>query len=314
MIEIRHLRYFLAVVDHGSVAEAARKLHIAQPALSRQIKDIEQALGAVLFERNARGVSTTLAGKEFATDSRAVLTALSAAKLRVRNIAEGTRGTLRIGITPNFGWHPQILESIRLFTDEYPDIAVMLDPALSTRQVSRIIEGELDAGFLAWRYPPKEELAPAGLCEIRLFECTLRLALPRRSDHAASPPRRLSDLGDAPAIWFPPDVAPAYNEFLTYQCHRVGHTPRKVQIGSDVLTILGLVAAGMGYSIVSDVATHICPEGVVLLEHPDLHMRHHVSFIYRADDTNPALRRFVERLESGQVEDSRGNASAKATS
>ncbi|MCS3469955.1 DNA-binding transcriptional LysR family regulator [Pseudomonas sp. JUb42] len=300
MVEIRHIRYFLAVVEHGSVAEAARKLHIAQPALSRQIKDLEEDLGAALFERGARGVSPTIAGQEFATDARAILAALTAAKHRVTHIAKGTKGTLRIGITPNFGWHPKILESIRLFTGEYPDIAVMLDPALSTRQVSRIIEGELDGGFLAWRYPPKDELATPSLQEIRMFECKLRLALPRHSQHAASVPQRLSDLGDEPAVWFPPDVAPAYNDFLTYQCHSVGHTPRKVEIGSDVLTILGLVAAGMGYSIVSDVATHICPEGVVLLEHPDLNMRHYVSFIYRTNDSNPALRRFIDSLEQAR--------------
>jgi DNA-binding transcriptional LysR family regulator len=76
--------------------------------------------------------------------------------------------------------------------------------------------------------------------------------------------------------------------------------PKKVQIGSDVLTILGLVAAGMGYSIVSDVSQHTCPKDVVLLDHPDLTMTHPVSFVCRADDGNPALIRFVDQLQRGR--------------
>lgn len=127
MVEVRRIRYFLAVAGHGSVAEAARKLHIAQPALGRQIKDLEEELGVALFQRDARGVGLTLAGKEFATDSRVVMAALNAAKERVAHIAQSTKGTLRIGITPNFGWHPKILESIRLFSNMYPEVAVLLD-------------------------------------------------------------------------------------------------------------------------------------------------------------------------------------------
>ena len=106
-------------------------------------------------------------------------------------------------------------------------------------------------------------------------------------------------LQDAPCIWFRREIAPTYNDFLTHQCQVAGLSPRTLQIGSDVSTILGLVAAGMGYSIVSDASTYHCPADVVLLDHPDLTMTYPVEFVWRTGDDNPVLARFVEALRSG---------------
>ncbi|MFJ2994521.1 LysR family transcriptional regulator [Pandoraea sp. NPDC087047] len=298
MIELRHLRYFLAVADYGSVAEAARRLHVAQPALSRQMKDLEEELGAVLFERGARGVTLTTAGSQFAIDCRALLTDLRAAKERVSRISVGMEGALRIGIAPNYSWHPKILASLRSFSADAPKVAVMLEPTLSTRQITRIVASELDGGFLTWKYLPQDKTEIDGIREVRLFECHLKLALQRGSRLAKSVPKALAELQSEPCIWFPREIAPAYDDFLTYQCRQAGLSPKKVQIGSDVLTILGLVAAGMGYSIVSDVSAHTCPRDVVLVDHPELTMSHPVSFVYRSEDSNPALLRFVDLLQN----------------
>ncbi|WP_413708251.1 LysR family transcriptional regulator [Ralstonia sp. Ralssp110] len=300
MIDLRQLKYFLAIADHGSVSEAARHVHVVQPALSRQMKDLEEELGVVLFERGARGSALTTAGAQFAIDVRAVLAQLNAAKERLSRIASGVEGALRIGIAPNYSWHPQILESLRSFSAAVPKVALMLEPTLSTRQIARIIAGELDGGFLTWRYLPQDKPDNQGLRETHLFNCRLKLALQRGSALAKKVPKRLAQLKDEPCIWFPRETAPAYDDFLTYQCQQAGFSPKKVQIGSDVLTILGLVAAGMGYSIVSDVSQHTCPKDVVLLDHPDLTMTHPVSFVCRADDGNPALIRFVDQLQRGR--------------
>ncbi|WP_043278073.1 LysR family transcriptional regulator [Burkholderia sp. A1] len=298
MIDFRHLRYFLAVAEQGSVAEAARHLHIAQPALSRQMRDLEEELGALLFQRSVRGITLTTAGAQFLSDAKALLADLRAATERVSRVADGMEGALRVGIAANYSWHPKILKSLRQFATDAPKVAVMLEPTLSVRQIARIVQHELDGGFLTWRYLPQDQPDIEGLTEIRLFDCRLKLALPRGSRLARSVPRKLSALREEPCMWFPRDTAPAYDDFLTYQCQRAGFSPRKVQIGSDVLTILGMVAAGMGYSIVSDVAVHTCPKDVVLVDHPELDMTHPVSFVYRTGDGNPALRRLVDRLRA----------------
>ena len=298
MIELRHLRYFLAIADAGSVTEAARRLHVAQPALSRQMKDLEDALGAVLFERGAKGVTLTTAGNQFAIDSRALLADLRAATERVSRISVGMEGALRIGIAPNYSWHPKILASLRAFSADAPKVAVMLEPTLSVRQIARIVTSELDGGFLTWKYLPHDKTEIDGIGEIRLFDCHLKLALQRGSRLAKSIPKSLAELQNEPCIWFPREIAPAYDEFLTYQCRQAGLSPKKIQIASDVLTILGMVAAGMGYSIVSDVSAHTCPRDVILVDHPQLTMTHPISFVYRSDDNNPALRRFVDLLQS----------------
>lgn len=297
MIELRHLRYFLAVAEHGSVAEAARHLHIAQPALSRQMRDLEEALGAILLERGVRGIKLTTAGSQFVADARTLLGDLRAATERVSRIAAGVEGAVRIGIAPNYSWHPRILDSLRSFSVDAPHVAVMLEPTLSARQIDRIVQQDLDGGFLTWRYLPQDKADIEGLSEIRLFDCHLKLALPRGSRLAKSVPKKLSQLRDEPCMWFPREIAPAYDDFLTFQCQKAGLSPKKVQIGSDVLTILGMVAAGMGYAIVSDVSVHTCPKDVVLVDHPDLNMTHPVSFVYRTGDSNPALLRLVKRLE-----------------
>jgi DNA-binding transcriptional LysR family regulator len=175
---------------------------------------------------------------------------------------------------------------------------LFLRSKVSTRQSARIVACELDGGFLTWRYLPQDKSDIDGLREIRLFDCRLKLAVQRGSRPAKSLPKKLAPLQGEPCIWFPREIAPAYDDFLTYQCQKAGLSPKKVQIGSDVLTILGLVAAGMGYSIVSDVSAYTCPRDVVLVDHPELTMSHPVSFVYRADDSNPALLRFVDLLQN----------------
>ncbi|WP_296228900.1 LysR family transcriptional regulator [Ralstonia sp. UBA689] len=294
MIEIRHLRYFLAVAESGSVAEAARRLHIAQPALSRQVRELEERLGAALFVRGVKGVKLTTAGAQFRLDAQQLLDELAAARERVAHIARGQQGALRLGVAPNYSWHPVILRSLQAFKHAVPGVTVMLEPSLAARQLERIARGSLDGGYLTWRNP-----ADPAYSAVRLFDCRLKLALHRHSSLAESPPHRLADLQDEPCIWFRREIAPAYNDFLTHQCHVAGLSPRTLQIGSDVSTILGLVAAGMGYSIVSDASTYHCPADVILLDHPDLTMTYPVEFVWRTADDNPVLARFVEVLRDG---------------
>ncbi|MFL9925274.1 LysR family transcriptional regulator [Herbaspirillum lusitanum] len=297
-MEIRHLRYFLAVAENGSVAQAARKLNIVQPALSRQIHDLENELGTPLFERSVKGVLLTVAGKQFMRDTQKLLAELEAAKERALRAASGLEGSLRIGISHNHTWHPLILRRLRRFRDAYPDVALMLEPSLSTQQLTHIREGRIDGGLIALRDQDDKELSG-----VKVLSSGLLLAVPAHSKYAKKPPARLRDLKDEPCVWFPRERSPVYHDYLIHQCQRAGLSPKLILSGSDVATNLGMVAAGMGYSIVSEVSKYNSPKEVVLHHHPDLPDLHDVEFVTRSDADSPALRAFAKVMSTPHPRD-----------
>lgn len=187
-MELRHLRYFLAVADCGSVAEAARRLHIVQPALSRQIRDLEEELGSELFHRNAKGVQLTVPGERFAVDARRLLGDLETARELFVRLARGQAGALKIGLAPNYSWHPATLKPVRNFKATHPDVTVMLEPALAAKQLTRIASGSLDGGFLAWR-DPLDPAFKACICSTVICGSRSRVppTVPRRSCPGVSP-------------------------------------------------------------------------------------------------------------------------------
>jgi len=291
-MEIRHLRYFFAVAAHGSVAEASRRLNIAQPALSRQIQDLEEELRASLFIRGARGVTLTAAGQQFYKDTERLLQDLDAAKERVSRVVTGQLGSLRIGMTPNYTWHPALLKPLQKYRQAHPSVALLLEPVMSARQLDDIRAGTLDGGFLAWRNHEDEHLRG-----VTMFSNRLLLAVPASSQMARKPPAQLKDLRDEPCIWFPRARSPSYYDFLIHQCLAAGFSPKLVQLGTDVSTILGLVAAGMGYSIVSEASRFNCPRDVVLFEHPDLSSAYDVEFVWSEQFLSPTLEHFIAFMQ-----------------
>src|SRR6202521_5656557 len=135
----RHLRYFVAVGEEQHYGRAAERLHVAQPALSRQIQDLEKEMGFVLFDRLPRGVRLNAAGKLFLTDARRILQDVDEAKLRAERIAHGKAGTLRIGIATAVSWHGLVVDSFREFRRRQPDAELELHHLLSVHQVEGIL-------------------------------------------------------------------------------------------------------------------------------------------------------------------------------
>ena len=290
-MEFRHLRYFLAVAEHRSVAEAARHLHVVQPALSRQIRDLEEELGAFLFVRSIRGVELTAAGRQLVVDATRLLDDLQMATERVSRIASGQLGALRIGVSASYSWHPSILRLLREFRTTHPNIAVTLEPVLAMKQIEEIADGSLDGGFLALR-----DRSDKAFFGHTIFGGRLMLAVPRQSNLARKPPATLAELKDEPCIWFARENAPSHYDFWIDQCQRGGFVPRLVEVAVDTSTILGFVAAGMGYSIVPDVSEYSCPPDAQLISHPDLSSTYEVEFVWSADAKNPALDQFIQHF------------------
>ena len=197
-MELRHLRYFVAVGEEQHYGRAAERLHVAQPALSRQIQDLEKEMGFVLFDRLPRGVRLNAAGRLFLTDARRILQDVDEAKLRAERIAHGKAGTLRIGIATAVSWHGLVVDSFRELRRWQPAVELELQHLLSVNQVEAILSGRLDAGFAASLTPWHKDLAHWEFAQDRMV-----LAVPKGHALTKRKTVRLRDLRDIPFVWFP---------------------------------------------------------------------------------------------------------------
>src|SRR6059036_195581 len=147
-MELRHLRYFVHVAEEQHYGRAAERLRIAQPALSRQIQDLEEEIGFKLFVRLPRGVKISAAGKSFLVDARRILHEVNDATARAKRVASGQSGTLRVGFVESISWHGVVPDSFRMFRERQPDAELQLKPLSSADQVEAVRTGQLDVGFL----------------------------------------------------------------------------------------------------------------------------------------------------------------------
>src|ERR1700722_3212248 len=158
-MELRHLRYFVAIGEEQHYGRAAKSLGIAQPALSRQIQDLEKELGFTLFDRLPRGVKLSAAGRLYLDDARRILQEVEEAKLRAGRVAFGMAGTLRVGFAELFSWHGVVPDSFRRFRRRQPDVELDLQPLRSVETVEAVRSGRLDAGFIFTLADPDEDFA-----------------------------------------------------------------------------------------------------------------------------------------------------------
>src|SRR5258708_6356311 len=235
-MEFRHLRYFVGVGEDQHFGRAAERLHLAQPALSRQIQDLERELGFALFDRLPRGVRLNEAGKLFLTDVRRILQDVDDAKLRAERIALGKVGTLRIGIATAISWHGIVVDSFREFRRRQPDAEIELHHLLSIRQVEAIASGKLDAGFAS--------LIPLGnnLAHLQFAEDRIVLAVPKEHPLTKRKTVRLMDLRNMPFIWVHRWSNPVIYDQMMQACALGGlSSPPIVQLGKEPDNTLAVV-------------------------------------------------------------------------
>ena len=291
-MELRHLRYFVAIGEEQHYGRAARRLRVAQPALSRQIQDLEEEVGFKLFERLPRGVKLSVAGKLFLEDARRILQEISEAAVRAGRVASGRSGTLRIGFTENSSWRGVVPDSFRRFREQQPDAELQLQPEASLVQLEAIRSGRLDAGFV--NFMPKSD---PELNQLLVARQHVELAAPRSHPLTRLKKVRLRDLMEALFIWFPRRSNPAFYDQLMLKCYRGGlKSPRIVQEGVNEPTILSLVSTGMGVGWVLATARWRCPESVVILPVVDLNMPLTLALVWRKDNTSLLLANFIAEV------------------
>lgn len=293
-MELRQLRYFVAVGEEQHYGRAEQRLRVAQPALSRQIQNLEEEIGFKLFERLPRGVKITDAGKLFLDDVRRILTEITDATTRAKRIGTGLAGTLRIGFVQSLSWHGIVPESLRHFRESRPEAELQLKPSSSAEQIGAVQSGSLDAGYIFTMGEPASELN-----QLRAGFVNVMLAAPMGHALAKLRKLRLRDLIDAPFILFPRRVSPVFFDHLMAECAHGGlKAPRVVQETPDEAIILSLVACGIGVGFVSSASRWRCPPGVTLLLVTDLKLRLPFALIWRKDNNSPLLAKFTAEVKS----------------
>jgi len=283
-MELRHLRYFVAVAEHLSFGRAAERLHISQPPLSRQIRGLEEALGAALFSRTRRSVRLTAAGAALLPEARRLLRDADALQAGARQIASGQVGTLALGFISVAAYNllPELAPEFRR---RHPGIRLALQEATSDVQLVALRQGELDVGLVL---PPVD--AP-GLDYAPLLHDTLVAALP--AGRGGKGPIAAASLRDEPFILFPRKVGSSLYDQIVGACQRAGFSPRVEQEAIQMQTIVSLVAAGMGVALVPASLVNLRRTGVVYRPLTDRSPRIELGIAWRGADDGPAVRAFV---------------------
>lgn len=293
-MELRHLRYFVAVADELHFRRAAEKLGMQQPPLSTQIQQLEAEVGVPLLERGTRRVELTDAGRSFLDDARAILASAHAAAERARRAALGEHGRLRVGMINSAPFHPLILRILREYRQRFPGVWLSLEEASTPELAERIRARALDLAFVR----PLLKATPS-IASDHLFDEPVMVALPQGHPLTRRRAIALGALSLEPFVLFTRDVGSGLYDQIVAACHRAGFAPRVVQEASQVTSIVNLVAAGLGVSLVPASMRKIHSEGIVfrsLIEDAPLAQ---MSLIWRQDETSATvqhLRRLALRL------------------
>jgi DNA-binding transcriptional LysR family regulator len=294
-MELRHLRYFVAVAREGNFTRAAAALGIQQPPLSQQIRDLERELGFELFRRLPRGVALTPGGSVFREEAEEILASAERAVGRARRAASGTEGRLAIGFTSSAMSHRLAPEMIRRFREKFTEVELAVSEGNAEQISEGVASGKLDLGFI--RRPVSER---SGLEYTEVIEEPLLLALPRRhplAQRAAKlrkPSIRLAELAGEPFILVRRPGAPGMYGDLLRACHKAGFAPNVVAEVSQMLTNITLVAAGVGVSAVPASMRDIHAAGVMYVESRDMpRLKAPINLVTRLGHANPVVERFV---------------------
>lgn len=249
-IAFRHLDAFLSLARDGNVSRTAERMNIAQPALSQQIHLLESRVDAALFERGARPLRLTEAGLFFQVEAAALVARFDAAVAETRAIAVGRRGWLGIGFTRSamYDFLPPI---VRRFTLEHPDVDLRLHEMLTEDQPSALLAGTVHLGLA------RDPADTPGLAQEELLREKLVVALPRGHELARRRAVRLADLVGEGFILFPKNRGARFPSRILALCRDAGFTARVAHETFEIQTALGLVAAGLGITLVTaGVARH----------------------------------------------------------
>jgi len=287
-MDLRHLKYFIAVAEEQNIGRAATRLHISQPPLTRQIQQLEEELGVRLLTRTPRGVELTQAGALFLEEARNIRAIVEQATERTQRAGQGKLGRLDVGI---FG--TAILDAIPklllAFRQAHPEVKIVLHTMNKGEQIEALRQRRITVGF-------NRMVAPLPDIETKLVATeNLLLAVSHSHPLAAQDSVRFPQLREHPLVLFPTGTRPNFIDKVMTLCHEAGFEPDISHEVGDAITGVALAAGGFGACLVPESATSLALPGVVykpLTELPP-NARVDLSCIYRRDDRAPILEAFL---------------------
>jgi DNA-binding transcriptional LysR family regulator len=288
-MDLRHLRYFVAVAEERHFTRAAERLGIKQPPLSLQIKQLEQELGTPLFRRLTRGVELTEPGTLLLDEARQILEQVERTKENVQNRARGETGHIRVGFVGTIYFHPRVPGLIQTYRERYP--GVLLSPVqgnTSDLMVKAVQAGSVDVAFV--RLPLEHNEA---VTIHPLVDETMRIVLPSYHPQAHKRSVPLVTLAQEKLILFPRAIGPGLYDSVIASCQRAGFSPILGEEGIQISSILSLVAAGFGISIVTRSTERIRADGIVYVPIKGEAPRAPISLAVRKDNRSAVIRNFV---------------------
>ncbi len=285
--DLRQARAFLFVADELHFGRAAARLFMTQPALSRTIRTLEEAVGVPLFERSTRRVRLTPAGDAFAAECRLALGHLERATASATNAAEGREGRLRVGYM-DFAINGRLPQILKAFRANVPQVMVDLEYIPTAMQHTALMEGRIDIGFVIGEFRGQKILNQ--LVDRDDFVALL----PEGHRLAAKVPIRLADLAEEPFVLGSEDTFSSFRQLLFPLCHTAGFFPKIVQQASNTSGIFGLVAAGVGVTLYAGCARNFKRAGVVVKPLADVREKIPTYAAWVADHPSGALARLRE--------------------
>lgn len=284
--DLRRLHYFVVLADEMHFGHAAVRLHLAQPALSQQIRRLERDLRLTLFDRTRHHVQLTQAGTLLLVEARRVLEQAQRLRSVAAHISRGDIGKVSVGFVGSglYGVVPGLLRAVRR---DAPDLQLAAQELETGEQIEALVTGALDVGFLR---PPIE---PTELQSLHVDSEPLIAALPADHPGPASAALQLGELAADTFIAFPRPLGPGYYDLIISACNAAGFSPRIEYEGLHIHTVIGLVGAGLGVALVPAKVQSLKLERVryEALAGPELLLP--LTMAWRRDDPTPAITRFV---------------------
>ena len=292
-MDLRRLTCFLAVAEELNFSRAAQRLHMSQPPLSQQIRLLEQEMGAQLFERSRRAVALTAAGLLLQEKARQIVELHQQAGELCRMAAHGLAGRLRIAFTASVPLFDEFSAMLRDFRSRHPQVELDLQHMTTGEQIAALTAGQIDIGFMR---PSPAFRIPMPIREHTLWRDELMLALPPKQAPELPSPVALSRLADQPFVLHPAVLGGGLHEHILALCSEAGFVPRIAQPARETSTMLALVAAGLGLSIVPSVYERICPPGVVLQPLADAARHSRIALVSMQQAPSPCVQMFWQLL------------------
>ncbi len=291
-MELHHLRAFLAVAEELHFGRAAERLHIAQPPLTRTIKQLEHELGVRLFDRTTRRVRLTNAGEALVEPAERVLESVAAATRAVTSAGQGETGRVRVGFA---GPSSYLLVGrlSRLVRERHPGIELTLrSTTYATGALRQLLGGDLDLAMVRWTTPPP------GIANRIIAVERFVLAMPAEHPLASRERVDMTELADEPFVTLPADPGSSVRDAFLHRAHEAGFAPRIVQTAPDSWTLLALVAAGVGLTLSVDAAVdNVIQDGIAVVPMDHEFAPTFSRLAWRRGDPNPALRAVLKASE-----------------